>query len=115
MTIIEQPKDRATWLESAIKEFINKSLENSLRNKENEKAWAEPLVEFLSGEDLLYQEYKEHIGSFYWTPLEIFTKTFSQVKKVSPDQFTVISWILPQTEATKADNRKETLYPSDRG
>jgi epoxyqueuosine reductase len=65
MTIIKQPKDRATWLESAIKEFINKSLENLLRNKENEKTWAEPLVGFLSGEDLLYQEYKEHIGSFY--------------------------------------------------
>jgi epoxyqueuosine reductase len=54
-------------------------------------------------------------GELHWTPLEIFTKTFPQVKKVSPDQFTVISWILPQTEATKADNRKETFYSSDSG
>jgi epoxyqueuosine reductase QueG len=33
---------------------------------------------------------------------------------VKPEELTVISWILPQTEATKADNRKENFYPSER-
>ena len=33
---------------------------------------------------------------------------------VKPEELTVISWILPQTKATKADNRKESFYPSER-
>ena len=103
----------ATWIEETIRSFVNKSPENTLRNKENEKAWAEPIVGFSSGNDPLYQFYKEDIGPFYWTPLEIFTKTFPQLK-VTPDQLTVISWVLPQTEKTKSDNRRETTYPSER-
>ncbi|MDP2643742.1 MAG: epoxyqueuosine reductase [Desulfobacterales bacterium] len=35
-------------------------------------------------------------------------------KNVKSDQLTVISYILVQTEKTKFDNRKETLYPSER-
>jgi epoxyqueuosine reductase len=106
-------KNPAGWLEDTIKDFINKSPENTLQNRENEKAWADPLVGFSGGDDPLYQEYKEKIGTFYWTPSEIFNKTFSEVK-VEPDQLTVISWILPQVEATKSDNRKQTVYPSER-
>lgn len=33
--------------------------------------------------------------------------------KVAPDQLTVISWVLPHTDATKSDNRKQTVYPSE--
>jgi epoxyqueuosine reductase QueG len=103
----------AAWLETIIKKFINESLENSLKNEQNEKAWADPLVGFSSGDDPLYQDFKEDIGDFYWTPFEIFAKTFPWIK-VAPSQLTVISWILPQTEATKLDNRKQTAYPSER-
>jgi epoxyqueuosine reductase QueG len=33
---------------------------------------------------------------------------------VSAEELTVISWVLPQTEATKADNRQQTVYPAER-
>ena len=33
---------------------------------------------------------------------------------MQPHELTVISWVLPQTQATKADNRRETTYPSER-
>jgi epoxyqueuosine reductase QueG len=33
---------------------------------------------------------------------------------ISPENITVISWILPQTNATKVDQRKETHFPSER-
>ncbi len=106
-------KNPADWLETTIKDFINKSPENTIQNRENEKAWADPLVGFSRGDDPLYKEYKEKIGAFYWTPWEIFNKTFPELT-VEPDQLTVISWILPQVEATKSDNRKQTVYPSER-
>jgi len=32
----------------------------------------------------------------------------------TPENLTVISWILPQTEATKRDNRRQTTYPAER-
>jgi epoxyqueuosine reductase len=109
----KEPEDLAIWIESLIKSFIMESSENSLGNKEKEKAWAEPIIGFSQGDDPLYQKFKEDIGDFYWTPLDIFKKTFPRLK-VSPGQLTVISWILPQTEATKADNRRQTVYPAER-
>ena len=44
-----QIKDPAKWIESMIKDFINKSPENTLKNAQNDKAWADPLVGFSSG------------------------------------------------------------------
>jgi len=106
-------KDSSGWLENLIENFITESPENSLGNRMNDKAWAKPLIGFSAGNDPLYQFYKSDIGDFYWTPLEIFLKTFPS-SKVTADQLAVISWVLPQTEATKADNRRQTKYPSER-
>jgi epoxyqueuosine reductase QueG len=105
--------DPAGWLTSVIGDFIGQSPENSLHNETNEKAWQQPIVGFSSGEDPLYDWFQRDIGDFYWTPLEIFAKTFPHVN-LSATQLTVVSWALPQTEQTKSDNRKETRYPSER-
>jgi epoxyqueuosine reductase len=101
------------WVEAIIKDFIDTSPENTLKNKEHDRAWADALVGFSRGDDPIYGEFREMIGDFYWTPLEIFNLAFPDFH-VNPDQLTVISWILPQTESTKADNRKETTYPAER-
>jgi hypothetical protein len=101
------------WIEGIIRDFILNSPENNLNNEENEKAWAEPLVDFSSGADAIYEAYKEYVGPFHLSPLEIFIKTFPSVR-VQANQLTVIRLILPQTNATKSDNRKETLYPLKR-
>jgi epoxyqueuosine reductase len=113
MTKTMQKNDPANWIEGIIRDFINNSRENTLKNKENDKAWADPLVGFSKGDDPLYKKYKEVVGSFHWTPEEIFRKTYD-VADVTADQLTVISWILPQTEATKSDNSRETVYPAER-
>jgi len=102
----------AKWVERIIRDFINRSPENTLKNTANDKAWANPLVGFSRGDDPIYQAYKEHVGPFHWTPPEVFNLTFPQLR-VEADQLTVISWILPQTEKTKSDLRKETVYPSE--
>jgi len=107
-----QFQDPAIWIENTIKDFINRSPENTLKNEKSDKAWADPLVGFSSGNDPLYQQYKENIGTFFWSPLEIFNLTFPQIK-VGAEHLTVISWILPQTDQTKSDLRKETVNPSE--
>jgi len=109
----EKKTNPARWLEGIIKDFINRSPENTLKNPTDEKAWDDPLVGFSSGEDPLYQQYKEkYIGPFHWTPAEVFQMAFPE-SKAEAAELTVISWILPQMEKTKSDLRKEKLYPSE--
>jgi epoxyqueuosine reductase QueG len=102
----------ARWIEKGIKDFAS-SGENSLRNENNEIAWGEPLIGFSRGDDPLYAQLKRMIGDFYWEPVEIFRLSFPEAG-AKPEELTVISWVLPQTEATKADNRKETVFGSER-
>lgn len=106
-------EDKSSWVENIILEFIQRSPENNLQNETNEKAWEDALVGFSRGDDPLYTAFKEYVGPFHWTPLEIFTMTFPDIK-ATPEELTVISWILPQTEATKRDHREQTVYPAER-
>ncbi len=108
-------KDRfglCAWIEESIRAFA-KSSDNSLRTNGNEPAWDTPLVGFSRGDDPVYEDIKAAIGPFYWTPLDIFRQTFPELRIMS-DQLTVIAWVLPQTKATRMDNRKETKYASER-
>ena len=110
---MDRSKDPGAWVESIIKKFIRESPENTLQNQANEKAFEDVLVGFSRGDDPLYTAYKVHVGDFHWTPAEAFNRAFPE-EKANPEQLTVISWILPQTPATKADNRKMAVYPAER-
>lgn len=105
--------DPGAWIEDVIKTFIDESPENSLRNEEKEKAWGTPAVGFSSGADPLYSFFKGDIGGFFLTPIEWFKAAYPDAK-VRPDELTVISWILPQTEATKAEHRRRRRWPNER-
>ena len=107
-----QIKNPAKWIESMIRDFVNKSPDNTLKNPQNDKAWADPLVGFSGGDDPFYQEYKKYVGPFHWTPLEVFKLSFPSLEATS-DQLTVISWILPHMKSTKADLRRETVNPPE--
>ncbi len=110
MTELENVK---VWMEDAIKGFCLTSKLNSLKFQSQEKAWGEPQVGYSRGDDPLYQKFKQDIGSFYFTPLELFKITFPEMDVDQSDLF-VISWILPQTEATKIDQRNADYFPSER-
>ena len=103
----------AEWITSLVKGYVAESPNNSIRNAENEKAWDEPLVGFSSGDDPIYQFFKEDIGPFYWTPQEIFKLIFPE-SAIKPDELSVISWVLPHTESIKADLRKKKKTPSEK-
>lgn len=105
--------DPAAWIQSLMQDFLDQSPENTLNDKTNEKAFETCLVGSSSGDDPIYDRYKEVIGPFHWTPLEIFTKAFP-ASKVNAEELSVISWVLPHREATKVDNRKETAHTSER-
>jgi len=106
--ISERPDD---WITSMVVDFVATSPLNTLGPPTGEAAWDTPIVGFCRGDDPIYLEFKKHIGDFYWTPLEIFERTFTGVKTTAKDM-TVISWILPQTRATKDENAAQKVYPS---
>jgi len=105
--------DLRNELVRVIEHFVATSPENSLKTVPDEKAWDEVVVGFSRGSDPLYDSYKELVAPFHWTPREVFAVAFPD-KKVSANDLTVISWVLPQRPATRADNRKEAFYPSRR-
>jgi hypothetical protein len=100
-------------LQSVITDFVAHSPLNDMGLQEREKIFDAPLVGFSSGADPLYKEFKEHIGGFYFTPLELFVKSFPDIKTETED-LTVISWILPSTALTRKEHGAQTRYPSER-
>lgn len=103
----------SNWLKNNIISFANTSPENSLQNGTAEKAWDQPLVGFSRGDDLLYQKIKDQIGDFYWTPIDVFRLAFPG-STIKSGQLNIICWILPQTGATRQDNRRQKKYPAQR-
>lgn len=102
-----------SWIEGILLDFIKNSPANTLEDRRGEKAFEDLIVGFSKGDDPLWNAYKQYVGPYHWTPWEIFTRSFPE-RGVTPGELSVISWILPQREATKADNRKEQRYPSER-
>lgn len=105
--------DRAAWLKQIIVDFCAASKDNTLGSASGEPAWEAPLVGFSRGDDPLYAAFKRDIGPFYWTPLEAFRLEHASCAAAAGD-LCVISYVLPQTAATRADQRRETLYPAER-
>ena len=99
-------------MENTIRYFLQSGA-NTLGPDTAEPAWDEPLVGFSSGADPLYLQFKADIGPFYLTPEEIYNNSFPK-RRIAAGHLTVISWVLPQTEITKSDARKEHWYPSKR-
>ncbi len=102
----------AQWIRREVSAFT-KSSANTMKKWHDEPAWGDPLVGFSSGADPLYAFYQEDIGAFYRLPADFLAHKYPH-QGFDPANITVISWILPQTEATKRDHRLETHFPSER-
>lgn len=94
-------------------DFWRESPLNTLNNGSEEKAWEMPQFGVAAGDDPLFAQFKTDIGPFYWTPLEAFTLAFPDTQ-TSAAELSVLVWILPQTEATRADQRAATTLPCER-
>ncbi len=102
----------ADWINDLIQKFIADSPLNTIKNADNDPAWDSALVGFAAGIDQIWQQYKEYIGAFHWTPWEVFNQ-HKPDKNVSAEQLTVISWILPQRKMVRKTNRDAKTYPSE--
>lgn len=81
----------------------------------NEKMWGTPLVGFAAATDPIFKRFKatDACGPGHWLPEEIFGKAFPAIS-AKQDELAIVSWVLPQTEETKASLRQEKEMPSER-
>ena len=107
-----EPQAGKTWIEKMVREFCATPA-NSLHHATGEPAWAEPQLGYARGDDPLFARLKADIGDFYWTPREAFRIAWPDIE-VTAGQLSVISYILPQTSATRRDQRQQTTYPAER-
>jgi epoxyqueuosine reductase QueG len=75
----------------------------------SERYFDEPLIGFSSATDTLFTEYKSVIGEFHLTPSELVSASTPEDLWVPA---TVVCWVLPITDKTRASNRRESVYPS---
>ena len=106
-------RSQAQWLTDLISEFTLSSPENTLGLDTDERAFDAPLVAFSSGADELYVFYRNHIGSFYQTPLDFFKNHFPDISTLA-EELTVISWIIPSTSKTREEQALQKKFPSER-
>ncbi|MBI5583484.1 MAG: epoxyqueuosine reductase [Deltaproteobacteria bacterium] len=100
------------WVRNLIGKFISASPLNSLGDQTGEPAWDDVLVGFASGADPIWQQYKEYIGPFHWTPWEVYNQHCPRAP-AGAAELTVISWVLPQRQAVRRANRRARKYPSE--
>ena len=107
------PAEAAAWLTETAEAFM-KSPDNDIHLPgTHEPAFDLPLIAFAAGNDPIWESYKEYVGSYHWTPLEAFALGYPD-EKPEVSELAVMSWVLPQTEATLRDQRKEKEVPAER-
>lgn len=106
------PTEYRRFCTGLIAALVNKSSNNHL-HAFDEQAWSSPLIGVASGADPLFVEFKEIIGAVHWTPAEAFLLAYPN-DSMTAENLRVVSWVLPQTERTRADQRLETTLPAPR-
>jgi len=102
----------ADWIKALVRDFILTSPHNTMNTTTEEPAWDDALVGFASGGDQMWQQYKEYVGPFHWTPWEVFNQ-HCPGESAGAEELSVISWVLPQREAVRKANRRAKRYPSE--
>ncbi|WP_305045963.1 4Fe-4S ferredoxin [Geoalkalibacter sp.] len=107
------PEQKLAWVQGILREFWQDSPANSLHLPQEEKAWDWPRLAVAAGNDPWFARLKAMIGPFYWTPEEAFALAFPEAP-AAPAELSVISYVLPQTAATRRDQAREQDLPAER-
>ena len=105
--------DLSLFVVETLHDFVANSPHNSLGLENGEPAFDAPLVGFANGADILFDEIKNHIGSFYFSPYEMFMAALPD-EKVQAEDLTIISWIIPSTRKTREEQAEQSKHPSER-
>ena len=95
-------------IKNEIKKYVLQSKGNWFEEIDDHY-YDEPIVNFASADDYLFEEYKKIIGIHHFTPKEAFELAFGEE---SYNGGTVISVVLPINEKIRKSNRSHKEWPS---
>ena len=94
-----------------IESFVSENEGNHNPELDGIQYFDTPLIGIADANDHYFWEFKNIIGEFHLTPMEILKQSFPE-HNASLDKSSVISWILPISKSIRASNRQETRYPT---
>ena len=86
---------------------------NRLGPDHDEPAFDPPLVGVSRADDPIWERIAGHIGPVHWRAAEAFALAFPAAPAEAA-ALRIISWVLPQTKATRDDHRRAKEFPSER-
>lgn len=101
-------EDIKALITNTVISFVTESPANILVN--DEPIWDKPLVGFAAGDDPYFAFFKQDIGEFYLSPLELLRGKYPGLD-LDPASLTVVSWVLPQTRPTREENARMERHP----
>jgi len=104
------------WILEETGRFVRGDLGNRHSRLDGSTMFEEPLVGFVAGDDPIFDRYREVIGEFHLTPVEVAAKISSErgLPIPAPNQIGVVSYVLPISGATREENSKMRDAPSER-
>ncbi|MFX1478278.1 MAG: epoxyqueuosine reductase [Promethearchaeota archaeon] len=104
------------WFIDKIQDFLKNDPSNRMSTDGSLIFDSNTLVGIASGNDPIFNEYKEIIGSFHLTPKEAFSKFIEKEGIASTlENLSVVAFILPINEITKKENSEYSKeMPSER-
>jgi NAD-dependent dihydropyrimidine dehydrogenase PreA subunit len=101
-------------LKEAARNFMRSPL-NDMELSQPEPLFGDPIFGVASGADPLWMVYKETaVGNFHWTPREAFLLAYPGETAVMPEELSIIAYAIPQTQATRDEQRPMDFLPGDR-
>lgn len=107
------PDAAAAWLTETATAYMKSPANDIHLPGTHEPAFGLPIVAFAAGDDPIWDSFKDHAGEFHWTPLEAFAFGYPD-ETVRASELAVMSWVLPQTDATIQQHRKSGDRPAER-
>ncbi|MBY8985884.1 MAG: epoxyqueuosine reductase [Candidatus Lokiarchaeota archaeon] len=105
------------WFTKKINDFLSNDESNKMVGVDNSLIFeSNTIVGFSSGDDPIFDEYKNIIGKFHLTPKEAFSK-FCDKNNISSTlkDLSIVAFVLPINEKTKKENYEYSkTMPSER-
>lgn len=107
------PSAAAERLDQLTREFLTGPANDLEMASGPEPAFGPALLGYAAGDDPIWETFKEVVDPRAWTPLEAFQLAYPG-RPVQAEELSVVSWVLPQTEATLREQREAQNFSGER-
>jgi len=111
---MDSPQALAAALEKLADGFLNGPDNDARMPGRREPAFGPAIYGYALAADPIWEEIKKTVHPESWTPLEAFRRAYPGETDVEPEELGIMAYVLPQTEATRRDQRAVKDFPCER-